>query len=227
MLFFIYIWHVYFQHESLYISHFTLYPLPSTILCILYNIISIYSPHTTLVFYNRAMLYSTHHIHCLIFSYQLQTISLSVCLLRGRRHLAQYSYIAFLPYLGFSALQRPYNRLPVYLEREIRITLLYVREYPFGTLTANFSATILPNIFILIFCIPLIFVHFTYPQLSRIFTQYKISSDKPATPHNNTSLQQLIIFLLPYIASYGLIFALQKHAHILIITVCKNRCKLL
>lgn len=59
---------------SLYISHLAPYLLPSTILCILYNTISIYSPQTTLVFYNRAMLYSTHHIHSLIFSYQRQTM---------------------------------------------------------------------------------------------------------------------------------------------------------
>ena len=82
-------------------------------------------------FYNRAMLYSTHHIHCLIFSYQLQTISLSVCLLRGRRHLAQYSYIAFLSYLGFSALQRPYNRLPVYLEQGDTYNTLICKRVPF------------------------------------------------------------------------------------------------
>lgn len=59
---FLYTYSISASNISLYILHFAPYLLPSTILCILYNIISIYSPQTTLVFYNRAMLCSTHHI---------------------------------------------------------------------------------------------------------------------------------------------------------------------
>ena len=82
---FLYTYGISASNILLYILHFAPYLLPSTILCILYNTISIYSPQATLVF--------TTELCCIIYTIYTASFSpindkqWSICLLRGHRCL--------------------------------------------------------------------------------------------------------------------------------------------